>query len=75
MENLEEIKVLNEDLLDGSDSFEVSFLLASTAIPIDLANATLLRPTSWSSLTVNPLPSLIFPLYLLVCPLTAGLNR
>jgi hypothetical protein len=24
MENLEEIKVLNEDLLDGSDSFEVS---------------------------------------------------
>jgi hypothetical protein len=56
------------------DSLEVSFLLRSTAIPIDWAYC-LLSPAAFISLRVNPLPSLIFPLYLLVCPLTTGLSE
>ena len=53
-------------------SCEVSFLRESIEMPIDLAYKGDLMPASLSSLKVNPLPSLIFLLYLLVCPLTAG---
>ncbi len=56
------------------DSLEVSFLLRSTAIPIDLAYCCD-KPADFNSLKVNPLPSLILPLYLLVCPLTTGLSE
>ena len=55
-------------------SFEVSFLLKSTAIPSDLAYANPLIPASFNSFSVKPLPNLIFVLYLLVWPLTIGLN-
>ena len=56
------------------DSFEVSFLLRSTAIPIDLAYLRERIPAFLISSFVNPLPSRILLLYLLVCPLTMGLR-
>jgi hypothetical protein len=57
-----------------SVSLQVSLLLRSTATPIDLAVANEVKPANFNSAAVNPLPNFILELYLLVCPLTAGLN-
>jgi hypothetical protein len=41
---------------------------------MDLAVDKEVKPANLNSAAVNPLPNFILELYLLVCPLTAGLN-